>query len=149
MIGSDGYPRHIVCACALVRRDDGTVLVIRSPRRGWELPGGQVECGESVLDGLAREVDEETGLSIAIERLVGVYTCITAPTKLILSFVGRPCGGDLRPSAESPELAWMQPSHALAAITHAPTSMRMRDLLAPPGQPVFRSYTIDPFCELR
>lgn len=125
------------------------MLLIRSPRRGWELPGGQVECGESVLEGLVREVDEETGLAIAVERLVGVYTCMTAPTKLILSFVARPCGGDLRPSAESPELEWMQPLDALAAITHAPTSMRMRDLLAAPAQPLFRSYRVDPFSELR
>ncbi len=53
-------PAHIVSAAGLARRGS-EVLLVRSPRRGWEFPGGEAEPGESVMDALAREIREETG----------------------------------------------------------------------------------------
>ena len=41
-------PRHVIAVTALVRRSDGCVLLIDSPWRGWEPPGGQVEEGETL-----------------------------------------------------------------------------------------------------
>ena len=50
------------------------LLVQRSDNAHWGLPGGYVERGESVADAAAREVFEETGVRIAVGRLVGVYS---------------------------------------------------------------------------
>ena len=50
------------------------LLQQRSDGGQWGLPGGSVEIGESVRDAVAREVREETGLIVAVRRLVGVYS---------------------------------------------------------------------------
>lgn len=63
----------------------GVAAVIRDPQRrvllhrrrvggGWAPISGSIEFGEGVLDALAREVREETGLSVIVERCVGVYS---------------------------------------------------------------------------
>ena len=50
------------------------LLQQRSDGGQWGLPGGSVEIGESVHDAVIREVREETGLEVAVRRLVGVYS---------------------------------------------------------------------------
>lgn len=59
---------------ALVWRDDEFLLMRRSDNGHWGLPGGFVEIGESVAQALLREVVEETGWSVEIGRLIGVYS---------------------------------------------------------------------------
>ena len=65
-------PVHFVSAAGLVWKD-GKVLLIRSQRRGWEIPGGVVEQGEIILDGLKREIREESGVEAEPRRLGGIY----------------------------------------------------------------------------
>lgn len=50
------------------------LLQQRSDGGQWGLPGGSVEVGESLAQAVRREVDEETGLGVAVRRLVGVYS---------------------------------------------------------------------------
>jgi len=50
------------------------LLQQRSDGGQWGLPGGSVEIGESVTDAAAREVLEETGLTVRVRRLIGVYS---------------------------------------------------------------------------
>ncbi len=50
------------------------LLQQRSDGGQWGLPGGSVEIGESVREAVVREVREETGLTVAARRLVGVYS---------------------------------------------------------------------------
>lgn len=62
-------------ACAVVYNDQGHVLLQKRADNGfWGLPGGGVEPGESVTQGVIREVWEETGLQVRVLRLVGVYS---------------------------------------------------------------------------
>jgi ADP-ribose pyrophosphatase YjhB (NUDIX family) len=50
------------------------LLQQRSDGGQWGLPGGSVEIGESVSDAVVREVHEETGLTVGVRRMVGVYS---------------------------------------------------------------------------
>lgn len=67
-------PRHFVSVAAVIVDDDERALAIRRRDTGaWELPGGVLETGESIEDGLAREVREEAGVAVDVLRLSGVY----------------------------------------------------------------------------
>lgn len=63
------------CVVAAIVDDAGRVLLQkRSDRKMWGFPGGVMELGESFFDAVKREVKEETGLAVEIERLLGVYS---------------------------------------------------------------------------
>jgi ADP-ribose pyrophosphatase YjhB (NUDIX family) len=86
------FPRRIVCAhCgyaayynpkpvagAIPVDDEGRVILLRrgfDPGQGlWTFPGGFVDLGESVEEAARREADEELGMAIEVENLVGVYS---------------------------------------------------------------------------
>lgn len=61
--GTPGFTVGAVCAIV----HDGSYLVLRQPHRpGWSLPGGLLNRGESAAEGVEREVQEETGLRVAV-----------------------------------------------------------------------------------
>lgn len=64
-----------VATNGFIRDKTGKILLQQRADNGfWGLPGGQVELGESVEQGVVREVYEETGLQVRVERLIGVYS---------------------------------------------------------------------------
>lgn len=102
-------PTHRVGAFAIIRDDHGRVLISRRSDSGWfNLPGGGVESHESAPEGLVREVREETGLEVAIGRLIGLYA---KPQKheMVLTFEARVTGGTLQPSDEADLHEWVTP----------------------------------------
>jgi 8-oxo-dGTP diphosphatase len=71
------YPERPVVGVGGVVIDDGRTLLIRrgsEPLRGqWSIPGGTLELGESLADGVARELLEETGLEVRVLDLIEVF----------------------------------------------------------------------------
>ena len=63
----------------------GLLLVRRRDSGGWELPGGRVEVGESVLDTAVRETVEESGVLVRITGVVGLFT---DPAHVVVSASG-------------------------------------------------------------
>jgi ADP-ribose pyrophosphatase YjhB (NUDIX family) len=75
LLGSDdGYATPKVDVRAAVHDDLGRVLLVRERvDGGWTLPGGWADVGESVREGIEREVREESGLLVRSRRLLGIY----------------------------------------------------------------------------
>lgn len=62
-------------AYAATRNPRGQVLLVcRADDHNWELPGGRIDVGESASQAVIREVNEETGIAIALVGLSGVYS---------------------------------------------------------------------------
>lgn len=139
------YPTHIVAVAGLITNAAQEILLIKSPKRGWEFPGGQVETGESLIDALQREILEESGIQAEIGALVGVYSNITLPSKVMFGFLGKAIGGDLTTSAESLEVEWVARSQVLERISSPAIYDRMRDMLEFDGQVVYRVYQNPPY----
>ncbi|MER5856328.1 NUDIX domain-containing protein [Streptomyces sp900105245] len=110
-------PLHSVSVSGVVVRPDGRVLTIRRADNGtWEPPGGVLEPMEAIEDGVRREVLEETGIKVHVERLTGVYKN-TSLGVVALVFRCRPEGGRVRLSDESTAVAWLTPHEAVASMS--------------------------------
>lgn len=85
---------------AIVRR--GRVLVQFRPwPPGWELPGGHLEAGEDPAVTAAREVAEETGYTVRITGIVGVYSWRGLRSAGDVVYLGEVTGGAPRRSLEA------------------------------------------------
>jgi 8-oxo-dGTP diphosphatase len=98
--------RHSVSVAGVIVDDRGRALLIqRRDNHRWEPPGGVLEPGETIHDGLRREVREETGLDVEPLTLTGVYKNMT---RVIVALVFR-CkitGGDLATNDEVSAFRW-------------------------------------------
>jgi 8-oxo-dGTP diphosphatase len=97
-----------------VEDDSGRVLLGRraaDPAAGhWDLPGGFLEEGEHPLDGLRRELREETGLEIEPTEFFGIWMePYEGRWVLCLTWLARPVGGVERAGDDLVELRWFAP----------------------------------------
>lgn len=109
-------PKHTVTAAAVVLNDNNEILLIHGPKRGWEIPGGRVEEGESISAAAIRETKEETGIDIEIVKYCGIFQNVRESVCNTL-FIGRPVGGEFKTSSESIELGYFTIKEAFMKIT--------------------------------
>ena len=109
---SEWEPLVVVQGVILKREAESqeVLLTVRADVRGWELPGGNLEPGESAEEALRREVEEETGLDVEVGRHVGDYTRTGFRPHTARVFLCRVRGGELRSSRETPRVRWWSPS---------------------------------------
>ena len=100
-----------VAAVVLVRSGGKLVMVRRAiePALGrWSFPSGYVDRGEAVEDAAVREVREETGLEIALDGLIGLYSG-GGSVVILAAYSARIEGGELTPGDEVTEAALFSP----------------------------------------
>ena len=63
------------CSAAVFDENHERILLIRRADNGkWAVPGGYMEAGENFSEACVREVYEETGLQVEVNRLISIYT---------------------------------------------------------------------------
>jgi 8-oxo-dGTP diphosphatase len=109
-------PRPQLAASASIFRDGRVLLVrrARAPAKGvYSLPGGRVEFGETLAMAVAREVMEETGLTIDIVALSGFREMLPGAAAgghyLIMSFAARWLAGEPVLNDELDDFLWLAP----------------------------------------
>lgn len=104
-------PKHVMAAAAYITDDQGQVLLVQTRHRQdtWELPGGQVEEGETLEEAAVREVEEESGIKIRVHGVSGVYQNLQSGVVLVI-FLGKMTGGRLRTSDETQATKFVEPS---------------------------------------
>lgn len=109
-------PKHIVSAATIILNEQGEILLIKGPRRGWEIPGGQVEEGESIKAAAIRETKEECGLDVDVIKFCGIFQNVKGSVCNTL-FLAKRIGGELTTTPESLEVGYFPIDKALEMIT--------------------------------
>jgi ADP-ribose pyrophosphatase YjhB (NUDIX family) len=112
------FPEAPRMAVGAVVVDRSRVLLVRRgnpPLKGhWSLPGGALELGESLADGLVREVREETGLTVQPVDLVELLDRIHREGErvryhyVIADYLCRVVGGEMRAASDAEAVRWVE-----------------------------------------
>lgn len=116
------YPRAPIVGVGAVVVDAGRVLLVqrgREPLKGkWSLPGGMLELGESLHEGVVREVEEETGLQVEplellelLDRIVREQTPEGERVRfhyVIADYLCRVTGGTLKAASDAAAVRWVE-----------------------------------------
>jgi ADP-ribose pyrophosphatase YjhB (NUDIX family) len=133
-------PNSIVpAASAVVTNEAGEILLQRRIDNDlWALPGGTMDLGERIAETAVREVKEETGLTVEVTGIVGIYS---DPAHVIaytdgevrqefnICFTAKLVGGQLRKSDESTEVRWVDPGAVNDLPMHESIRRRIRHFL--------------------
>lgn len=137
-------PTHLVSVAALVTNDNGEILLVKSPLRGWEYPGGLIEPGETFQEALHREIREESGVEVEVTGFVGI--CKNVQRDIVnIDFTARYLSGELTTSEESTEVIWATPQQAREMITFPLTKKRLENMLSGRKEAVLFCFKRDPF----
>jgi mutator protein MutT len=112
----------VECAGAVVRDDNGRLLLVRRgrpPAEGhWSVPGGRIEPGETAAAAAVREVREETGLDVAVGRVL-ITAVIADGAYRVRDFAATVIGGELRAGDDAAEVRWVEVAE-LSTMTLSP-----------------------------
>jgi len=111
------YPDSPLIGVGAVIVADGRALLIRrgqAPLLGeWSLPGGVLECGETLREAVIREAREETGLVVEVGEMLGVYERVIRTEDgrvryhyVLIDFLCRAVAGELKAGSDAADVGW-------------------------------------------
>ncbi len=135
MLRKREYPERPVVGVGGVVIEGGRALLIRRghpPLEGeWSIPGGTLEVGESLVEGVRRELAEETGLDVRVLDLIEVFERIFPDEGgraqyhfVILDYLCEIVAGTPRPGGDAAETAWV-PEEELGKYSLTPAATRV------------------------
>lgn len=124
-----------IAVSAFVLDGNNELLMIRRTDNDlYSIPGGQLELGETLTQAAIREIHEETGITIAVTGLIGIYS---NPNHVLayndgevrqefsICFRATPTSGRLHTSKESSEALWVAQAHLPKLNIHPSTMLRI------------------------
>lgn len=137
----------VVGSSSIVADDSGRILLQkRSDSGNWALPGGTMDIGETFAQSAIREVKEETGFDVQIDRIIGIYSDPAhvfeyddgeVRQEFNICLACTITGGELLVSSESTAVEFFPEADIADLQMHESIRKRIRDYLA--GAPtVFR-----------
>ena len=129
------YPEAPIVGVGAVVLDGTKVLLVRrgqEPLKGeWSLPGGALQLGETLQQGVVREVLEETGLIVAPGGIIEILDRITQDEAsarvryhyVLIDFVCRVTGGALCPATDAEEVQWVERDQLHNGFRLAPVTL--------------------------
>jgi 8-oxo-dGTP diphosphatase len=129
------YPeRPLVGVGGVVIRDERALLIRRgsAPLEGeWSIPGGMLEIGETILEGVQRELLEETAIEVKVLDLIEVFERLTRDEAgklkyhfVILDYLCEAVSGAARAGSDVTDVAWAREAE-LDAYSLIPTARRV------------------------
>ncbi len=129
------YPKRPIVGVGGVVIEDGRALLIRrgsEPLKGqWSIPGGTLETGETLLEGVVREMAEETGLQVRVLELIEVFERIMRDAEgraryhfVIVDYLCENAGGTAEAASDVTHIAWAR-EEELESYKLTPTATRI------------------------
>ncbi|SDZ41247.1 mutator mutT protein [Evansella caseinilytica] len=131
--------KHVITAGAVILNEEAQILLKKDPKRGWELPGGHVEQGETIKAAVIREVKEETGIDIEVIKFCGVSEEVNQNI-CNMWWLGKPAGGELQTSQESLEVGFFAVNKALQLIENDVFQKELLACLTEEKHPFYLSF---------
>ncbi|MCK8058158.1 MULTISPECIES: NUDIX hydrolase [unclassified Fusibacter] len=113
-----------------------------------------MENVESIEEGVLREILEESGVSVKVKELVGIYSNVCSytardgvtkvPTKIMMDFICEYEGGELRTSDETSEVKWVPVAEVLDYIVPENLRYRFEKVIEFKGKITYSSYVTKP-----
>jgi 8-oxo-dGTP diphosphatase len=133
--GQREYPERPLVGVGGVVISDGRALLIRRggpPLQGeWSIPGGMLELGETIEEGVRRELAEETGLEVRVLDFIEVFERIFPDDHgkikyhfVILDYLCTVVSGEARAASDVTAVAWAR-EEELAKYALTPTATRV------------------------
>jgi 8-oxo-dGTP diphosphatase len=132
------YPERPMVGVGGVVISGGRALLVRrgsAPLEGqWSIPGGMLEVGETILEGVRRELAEETGLEVRVGELIEVFERITRDGTgdmqyhfVVLDYLCEVLSGEACAGSDVVDVAWAAPAElANYAISETATSVILK-----------------------
>ena len=121
------YPKQPLIGVGAIIVQSGKVVLVKrghAPLAGeWSIPGGVLEVGETMREGVMREAREETGLIVEPLDLLGVFDRMMRDNRgqvlyhyVLVDFLCRVAGGSLQAAGDAAEADWFA-SHQIAELS--------------------------------
>ena len=112
------YPEQPIIGVGAVVVRQGRVLLVRratEPLKGeWSVPGGMLELGEKLRDGVRREVREETGIEVEVGEVLDVFDSIfpdehgrTQYHYVLIDYLCRRVSGEAKAGSDVSDVLWV------------------------------------------